>query len=290
MKSSAYHATPEPPEHEWTDAHTSRRRAPEFHLVLHCTPENTQSKRVLAMAEMPQRVGDLKQLIQSRLKIPACCQRICFESVPLRDHESLHFYRIQENDTLHVHYTSEADIGDILEIIDTLQATKVFLTSIQDELSRNALHSPELDRRIARAIRSALVESLAFHYFYPSATERADANRRLFIASEGLQLMHEVHMLLLRQSWSRLPLELQYLEHAILRTLWNITASFSVREQVLQRPTLQAIARSFLRVKVERSKVISAPYHATVRHVALAAEMDRILSEVVYKAVGTLCK
>lgn len=266
------------------------RKSVTFNLVLHRNTESSQSVRVLKVASMPDSVGEVKQQVQAQLQIPACCQRIYFETALLSDQDTLHFYRIQENDTLHVHFNSEADVRDIMDIISSLRGMIIFLNSIQDELSQES-HLPDLHVRIARAVKSKHVESLAFMYFYPSSTEKADANRRLFIANEGLQLMHKVHLLLLQQPWGRIPIELQYLEHAILRVLWNITASFSVREQVLQRPTLDAIIQSMLRVKIERDKPVSAPRSGTVQHPRMMAmELDRIVSEVVYKAVGTLCK
>ena len=164
-----------------------------------------------------------------------------------------------------------------------------FLESIQPELSKGAL-TTELDILVRRSVKALKVESLASKYFWPCSTERANANRLLFVSNNGLELMHQLHVALLRQPWKNTPLELQYLEHAILRTLWNITATFSIRTLVLRRPTLDAVAQSLLRVKVEHDATIVAPHKLPAGRMALRGELNRVLSEVVYKAIGTICK
>ena len=210
--------------------------------------------------------------------------------VLLRDHKSLHFYRIRDKDTLHVSYNSEADVEEILGITNTMQDMIIFMESMQHQLSQEAC-LPGLIPRITRAINSTRVESLAFKYFYPCSSERAEANRKLFIARGGLDLMHKLHILLLTNPWSRVPVELQYLEHAILRTLWNITASFSVRDQVLQRPTLEAISQSMLRGRViKNQRVMVSSIHTSILNSVNSHELNRIVSEVIYKAIGTICK
>ena len=260
-----------------------------FHVILDCTPTKTRREKQLCLEQPPETVLEVKEQIQSKFKVPRCCQALYFDSVLLREGESLYTYRIQDEDVLHVEYNSEADVEEVLDVVSTMRKMIPFIESIQPELSSEST-SQDLDTRILQNIKATVVESLAFKYFFPCASEKADANRLLFIHNGGLDLMHELHVVLLQQPWGTTPLEMQYLEHAILRTLWNLTASFLVRTQVLRRHTLNAITESLLRVQVLPNKPIKAPFNGFASRMAPIYELDRVASEVMYKANGTLCK
>lgn len=262
-----------------------------FNIVLHCIPDKTTRKKTVTFVRCPQTVLELKQSIQTELSIPACCQNIFFDTVLLADTETLCDHRIQDGDRIDVHYTSEANVVEILDIVKSMRKTVLFLESIQLELSHHNF-TQGLERRIILSVKepSLKVESLAIAYFYPSSSERANANRYLFVSSGGLDLLYQMHVSLLKQPWERTHVEMQYLEHAILRVLWNITASFSVRNLVLRNPTLEPLVSSMLRVKVRRGRFICSPYKWNARAYGGQAAMDHIICEVIYKAVGTICK
>ena len=260
-----------------------------FNIVLNCIPTKTKTEKTLHLEQLPETVLEVKEHIQSKFKVPRCCQALYFDSVLLRERETLYLYRIRDGDTLHVHYNSEADIEEVLDIISTMKKMIPFIESIQPELSEERV-SHDLDVRISQNVKSTLVESLAFEYFFPCASEKADANRLLFIDNGGLDLMHDLHTVLLQQPWRLTPLEMQYLEHAILRTLWNLTASFLVRTEVLKRPTLSITAQSMLRVQIHPRMQVKASCNRFARRLVLESELDRIAAEVVYKASGTICK
>ena len=260
----------------------------EFTAVLECIPDNSRKVVSLNFAnKCPRTVLDLKQRIEDEFGIPTSCQNISVEDIPLCDMYSLKFYRVREGDTLHVKYSSEADVNPILDIIASLCSMTTYMEGIQLILSHGQ-PSEYLRKSIPENIFADKVESLAFEYFYPCSSERANANRLLFVQHRGLDLMHRVHKLLLQQPWQNIPIEIQYLEHAILRVLWNITASFTIRRLVLQRPTLKAIIKSFLRVQVPKEGTVSAPANCFSHPPVM--ELNRIASEVVYKAAGSLCK
>ena len=260
----------------------------EFTMVLDCIPENSHKVATLKFVEnCPKTVPDLKQGIEDEFGIPTCCQDVFLENVQMNDQCSLKFYRVREGDTFHVRYNSEADVDDVLDIVASLCSMITYIERIQPILS-DGIPTEFLRNSIPENIFANKVESLAVQYFYPCSSERANANRLLFVQRGGLDLMHKVHELLLLQPWQNIPIQLQYLEHAILRVLWNITASFLIRSLVLQRPTLKAITKSFLRVEVPKQGVVTAPANKFSHPPTL--ELNRIASEVVYKAAGSLCK
>jgi len=260
-----------------------------FHVILNCTPTKTRKERQLCLEQPPKTVVEVKEQIQRKFKVPRCCQALYFDSVLLREGESLYPYRIRDEDILRVDYNSEADIEEVLDIISTMRKMITFIVSIQPELSSESI-SQEFDTRIVQNVKDIQVESLSSKYFVPFASERADANRLLFMHNEGLEVMHELHIMLLKQPWRKTPLEMQYLEHAILYTLANLSASILGGTQVLKRYTLNAITESMLRVKIIPRKPIKAPYNGFANQSAPVHELDRIVSAVLFEATCSLCK
>ena len=260
-----------------------------FNIVLNCIPTKTKTEKILHLEQLPETVLEVKEHIQSNFKVPRCCQALYFDSMLLHERETLYLYRIRDGDTLHMRYNSEADIEEVLDIISTMRKMIPFIESIQPELSEERV-SHDLDVRISQNVKATSVESLAYEYFFPCASDKADANRLLFIDNGGLDLMHDLHSALVQQPWRLTPLEMQYLEHAILRTLWNLTASFLVRTEVLKRPTLETSAQSMLRVQILPKKQVKALSNRFARRLVPESELDRIAAEVVYKASGTICK
>lgn len=259
-----------------------------FELVLHCESAAT-TKAEVKFATRPSTVVDVKRVIQEEFKVPVGCQKIFLDSTLLRDKEQLKFYRIRNGDTLHVHYNSEADVEDICDVIAYMELMVFFIDLIQPTLNAE-MCTAAIHRRITENVHPEKVESLAVKYFYPCSDERAKANRLLFVQSGGLDLLYRLHEGLLKQPWCRTPIEMQYLEHALLRVLWNFTAAFSVRTLLLSRPTLSLLFKSFNRVKIPHNAHITAPLNNPFVPSSVSTfEHDRISSEVIYKALGTIC-
>lgn len=261
-----------------------------FQLLLHCDVEKTTQLKTLEVVHFPETTLSLKQAIEDKMSIPACCQRLQLENIPLRDSDSLRMCHLRVGDTISVHFDCEADVDSILEVIAAMKLMIPYIDSIQPQLCAQAAHL--LDAELRECIKASLVEDLTVKYFFPCSADRSKANRLFFVHRGGLETMHHLHMTLLRHPWQNLPIQLQYLEHAILRTLWNVTAAFAVRSFVLRMPTIAAASQSLLRVKVHPDKLIEAP--CPQRDVVLLyggrLELNRIVSEVIYKATGILCK
>ena len=265
---------------------TTLPREVTFRILLHCVPEKTKREKSLTLENYPATAIELKQCIQSEYSIPASCQRLYFESALIGDDERLASYRVRDGDTLHVRYNSEGDVRDILGIISSMAEMVCFLESIQPELLKGTLSRGP----VTRSVKVSEVKSLTAKYFEPFATERANANRLLFVSNNGLELLHELHTILLRQPWENNPLEMQKLEFAILCVLSNITCSFFTRTLVLRRPTLDAVAQSLLRVELARRTTIEAPRNNYAAWGAVQAEFNSVLIEVLYRAACTICK
>lgn len=271
---------------------TEYEKGPEttFTVVLNCSGKKTALTRPLVVREgMPLRVRDMKSCIEVEFSIPACCQSLVFESVHMEDKLTLGFYRVRDGDTIQVNYVSEGNVAEILSVVSHMTKSYHFIESIQTDLHRQ-LVSDDLDTLINQSVYWEKVNDLPEVYFSPCSSDKAEANRNLFIQCGGLDMLQRLHTLLLRQPWRKMPLKMQYLEHSILRAYWNITAAFTVRLYVLQYPrALESILGSFLRVKLDEKERLVAPQNLFTRRTN-RSELNRIACEVVYKAMGALCK
>lgn len=265
--------------------------ASSFTVVLNCSGQKTaQSKTLLIKEGMPLRVRDMKSCIELEFSIPACCQSLVFESVPMEDQLTLRFYRVRDGDAIHVDYASEGNVAEVLSVVSHMTRSYHFIQSIQADLNCHKA-SDDLDTLINQSVYWEKVNDLPEVYFTPCSSDKAEANRNLFIQCGGLDMLQRLHTLLLRQPWSNMPLNMQYMEHSILRVYWNITAAFTVRLYVLQYPrALDNILRSFLRVELDEKERLNVPMNIYATRSATRTEQNRIACEVVYKAMGALCK
>ena len=265
-----------------------------FNVILNCTGTESDTRRrvekTLMVKNMPLRVSDLKSCIEREYNIPSCCQRLVFESVPMSDEDLLKFYHVWDGDTIRVDYPSQGNVAEILSIVDHMTQSYHFIRSIQDDLTNQKV-SDDLDTMMHQSVFWEKVNDLPEVYFTPCSSEKAEANRNLFIQCGGLDMLQRLHALLLQQPWSNTPLRMQYLEHSILRTYWNLTAAFTVRLYVLRYPkALGCILRSFLRVELCKNELVKVPKNIYAMRTATGNELNRIACEVVCKAMGALCK
>ncbi len=262
-----------------------------FTVILNCRGRGTtQEKTLVVKGGMPLRVRDLKSCIEEEYSIPVCCQNLVLESVVMEDRVPLEVYRVRDGDIMHVNYVSGGNVLEILDVVDHMTKTYYFVESIQADLNAHKV-SDDLDTLLNQSIHWEKVNGLAEVYFNSHTLDKAEANRNLFIQCGGLDMLQRLHTLLLRQPWSNTPIMMQYLEHAILRTYWNITAAFNVRMYVLQYPrALDNILRSFLRVELKKDTPIVLPKNIYATRQANGRQQGHVAAEVVCKAMGALCK
>lgn len=253
-----------------------------FNLKLYCETDDTKTRSVkMVTPHTPETILDIKLCVEKEFSIPACCQEISFESQKLRECDSIEMLKIREGDTLTIKYQSEGTVEEVREIIDGMKDMKRFLR--QSSIRRRLENGCVYDAEISSNLDTLQVDSLATMYFHPSADPRSKANRLFFVSNNGLQIMHQLHQELLRYPWGKCVLEMKYLEHSILRVLWNVSAAFSIRLLLLERSTLKCVIKSLVRVEIPANAFIQGPIGSTY-------EYKRVTSEMLYKAVGTIGK
>lgn len=270
-----------------------------FSIVLHSTCE--VSTRSLRLQAFPETVAELQRHVETEFSVPECCQSVIFEAVPLHRDDSLRVHRARNGDTFHVYYKSEADVKAIRVVVDSIQETLAIIEEAYSQYPDYYCPSKVFAREdvlrliflFDQHINPNVVECLANHYFQPSSSERSIANRLFFLDIGGLELLHKLLCAVLKYPWEVTVVTLQCLEHAILRVLWNITASFDIRLQVLQYPFIDLCMKSALRVPIKYKENVLSPEHlafSSFRTPVTDQMQELVLGELMYKAFGVIFK
>ena len=263
-----------------------------FRLVLDCKGTKTVEEKELTVEGnvLTENIQKLKLCIEHHHSVPASIQTVTFDCCTLEDQHPLSYYHLREGDCLRVAFERTGDLAEIMEIIDSMKVTYVLLKSLEHDIRKGTLKESTL-QQIHRKVCSEEVESLPEVYF-ASSMDKAEINRIFFVDCGGVVMFHKLHEQLLKHPWSYLPLRLQALERAILRSFWNLTADFSVRTSVLHKSrALQNIMKSFLRIKIESYNRIKAPlsmYNDSLRYDR--RNWDHSAVNVAFKSMGALCK
>ena len=251
-----------------------------------CCDDSAEKKTLVLPAGLPTDVEGLKNVIQSELSIPVPCQKIYFESALLLDHDSLRYCRVRDGDVLHVHYNSEADVAGIQQQVELLKEVIVHVELIQPELAdQKTVYRSDIDAHINRMRPQEGIRLLAYTYFSPLLSEESKANVACFAHYSGIDLLSQLHALVLKHPWERTPFALQYIELAILCVWWKLSAMLGARMFLLDSQICNCLVQSALRVTVKPKERVCAP-----AHVLVGVNQNSLLSKVIFEAVGTLCK
>ena len=256
----------------------------EVYLSFHCaTPEVKLSEQLV---ELPCCVSLLKENIESKFSIPACCQEIFFNSTMLHDSQSLPLPYMRHDDTIEVHYRCTADVEDIRNVMKQLQDAETCLVSLQPFLSKNRYCVGTDDYSKLRDILNLQgVESLYKRYFncHPDNTDKnREANLLYFLHSNGLTLLCSLHTLLLTQQWSPSHLYFCYLENVLMRIFWDISNEcYEFGIQISLDSVVSNISRSCLR------STFSVDENSQSERELISGFS---LNSTIYFAAGVLCK
>ena len=161
----------------------------------------------------------------------------------------------------------------------------IFIRSIQEDLNKHR----DLRYQTIKNVFYQELQSLINEFFILWPPDRCNANKVFFVDSGGLDILHNLHVELLKQPWYNSPFEMQHLEHVILQVYWNLTSNFIIqyiRLLVLRHSTtLDCIIQSYLRVKITPVK---APRNNSATGIRPKVIQNNIAIDVVYQALGVL--
>lgn len=246
----------------------------------------------VSFSSFPQTGLEMKQRFERELKVPVCVQTLSFGSTLIRDTQQLCRLRLRDMDQLVLEFPSPASIGvidDVLRLMVEIQTLFDFILVFFSELQPEEALTPMVDSQVQTIVDPATVESLVF-LFSPASEPLPRTNRLYFIHNEGIKLTMQLHSQLVELPWRTLTIEMQYLEHALLRILWDLSSTLGVRYLLLDFPILEQASKSLLRVEIRPCEWLKAPLGQVAAGHANEDTQKYILGETMYKAMGVMTK
>lgn len=253
-----------------------------FYVTLYCSKTGLSSQKQVNFNSAPTLVGDIKRAVENQFSIPVCVQTLTYDFQVHRDDSKLNFVGARMDDTFHITYPSEGDCKEIMDIISWLGLILAAFGHEQPTVSTGI--SVTFDDLLTNGIQLEMIEDLAFKYFFPWLDERKYVNKLHFVHNGGIDIAMEVYTAILEQPWEECIPKLKYIEHGILRVLWNLSETFPLRRLILRYGGLKMCIQSLLRKRLVEGKRIEEAESPDRR------DEGWILVETIGAALGTLCK
>ena len=103
-------------------------------------------------------------------------------------------------------------------------------------------------------------------------------NKKYFVEIGGLKALCKIYSLILKQEWSLSPLSVKKLELVLLKTLFHLSATFEIRQVVIQYGCVELCMQSFMRVEAKKGNGY------------LGDDNRGYMAAVLQSAIETLCK
>lgn len=250
------------------------------------------SHKAVSFSSFPQTGLEMKRRLERELEVPVCVQSLFFGSTLIKDTQLLRRLRLRDMDQITLEFPSHARIGVIDDVLRLMVEIKTLLNLIWIYFSDLVLEktlSSDVDSQVQMIVDPVTVESLVF-LFSPASEPLPQTNRLYFIHNEGVELTVQLHSQLVDLPWDRLTIELQYLEHALLRILWDLSSTLGVRYLLLNFSVLEQASKSLLRVEIHPHKWVKPPQGQVAAGHASEETQRYILGETMYKAMGVMTK
>ena len=275
-------------ENDPSTAEQSTGKAVGFNVRLLCTSHGStvDSTGTISLTKLPDSVGELKKAIQNEFDIPVYDQKLSFGCSLMEDGESLDFYRLRDGDQITVEYTAKAQVESVFLLIAALREALDFLKGVENKLKSQHI-SFDFSRKISDTLRVKDIDRCVQQLV--SGDDRM-TNAKFFLKNGGLDLIEEIHTILLGQPWHKVcHIDLLYLE----RNLLDILVPCDIvkpqqAEAVYKYTCLNNIIGSFLRVPVSSNNTI-LPDNPNLSTTTKQDQLQ-LLTDVICNSLMCLCK
>lgn len=249
--------------------------------------------KTVSFSSLPKTGLAVKQCLERDLSIPVCVQRLSFGSTLIKDAQPLKRMRLRDTDQLTLEFPSHAKISVINDVLRLMEEIRVVLDRVSDFFAQLPPEeyklTPEMDSLVQMIVDPMTVESLVY-MFSPASEALPQTNRLYFVHNGGVELAMRLHGQLVALPWTKLTIEMQYLEHALLRILWDLSSTLGVRYLLLDFPVLEQASKSLMRVEVSPHKWVKPPEVQNAAAHTNEQTQRYILGETMYKAMGVMTK
>ncbi|KAL5484224.1 hypothetical protein EMCRGX_G020685 [Ephydatia muelleri] len=155
----------------------------ELCVFLHCTSNQTISKKSVIKRKVLETILDIKLLVEEQHNIPASMQTLEYESHVFDDNTLLRSLGIQSGDTVHVKYSSEADCRAVEEMV-------VWLFEVVYYLMKEC---PSIDVGMDRRLESLITQGIIItvKYFEDMLDTRHD-DLLAFVVVRSLMILSDL--------------------------------------------------------------------------------------------------
>ena len=253
-----------------------------LNVVLQCTSTNSTEERPITFKATPSNVQEIKRAID----VPSCTQNLKYESVVLKDSDSISSLQLRSDDTLHLTYKAKADCGEIAQAVNWMESAHALLCA-QDPSSTGSLRVSDDTRDfIIAGYQQGIMEDLAYKYFSPWVSPVTQVNKLYFLQLGGLDVLLGLYTLVLSIPWSSTPVEVKYLQCVCMNVLSNLASSLDLRKLIIHRNVVQMCLQSLLQVKLVKGTAIADDSGSE----GAKELIDALLQDNIASAVAILAK
>lgn len=193
-------------------------------------------------------VGEVKATIQRDHGIPTCVQRIKWAGSTLNEGRSLRSYGLEENDELEVVYHSKGDCNEIEESVQWLKEVVLRLRNDGVPDQRNFVEATF--SQLAFTQQETHLRCLWAELFQPWHEPKKYTNKLYFVVLGGVDLLIELHSLVLCNKWEESPDVLKYTEFLLLHVFWSFGETFSLQRLAIKNGVMDLFLKSIGRLEV----------------------------------------
>lgn len=252
-----------------------------LNVVLQCTSTNSTEERPITFKTTPNDVHEIKKAIEASFDIPSCTQNLKYESVVLKDSDSISSLQLRSDDTLHLAYKAKAECGDIEQAANWMESAHALLCA-----QKPSNVSDNTRDFIIAGYQQGIMEDLAYKHFSPWISPVTQVNKLYFLQLGGLDVLLRLYTLVLGMPWSETPVEVKYLQCVCMNVLSNLASSLDLRKLLIQRNVVQMSLQSLLQVKLVKGKVIADDTGSE----GAKELIDALLQDNISSAVAILAK
>lgn len=220
-------------------------------FLLHCQSTESREEVALTLASPPETVLDIKRALEAECGIPACTQKLKFESAVLRGTETITTLHVRSGDRLSVSYKARAECTAIKEAIEWMCT----LSKLLEEETLPYTNSQAFGL-ITTAYQTCMMENLAFKRFSPWVSPVVEVNKLYFLQEGGLEALLKLFALVLQIPWSLSPPEFKYVEHVCMTVVSNLASSLELRKLIVSQGIILMCLQSLLRVRLDRGQPV----------------------------------
>lgn len=141
-------------------------------------------------------VKDLKEILEDKIQVPSCDQKLYYQGRPLRNDNSFPLKKLylREGDTILVECIAQGNLAEIKELLKDVKKFSDIITSEDqtDLLTVDNLKKDDRSSYVSYDYIAHALDQLSFEYFIPWKNAKSVVHRHYFVQEGGFDAFMEV--------------------------------------------------------------------------------------------------